>query len=439
MFRFSSLTRTFTKKWWRVPIGIWLLGAVLAVAGFVVYSIFFVRREVIDYAPAHSFSVRDPEFFGSAHALSDPLAMEGNKITLLQNGEEIFPAMLEAIRTAKGSVNFEAFLFHSGTVGSLFRDAFIERARAGVKVRVMLDGIGSGTALENADIEAMRASGCTVVYYHPTRSWRFDRVNRRTHRRILVVDGRLGFTGGVGFADEWQGKADAPKHWRDVHAKIEGPLVAKLQGAFQQHWIGETKQALSGAEEFPLLGPVGKLRAQVIPSRAFSVAPIPLIQAVAIASANRRICITNAYCAPTDSQVALLVAAVKRGVAVDVLVPGPHNDQPATKAAGRMAYGKMLEGGVKIYEFQPTMMHSKTLVVDGLFALFGSSNLDSRSAAINEELDVSVLDELFGAELESVFDADLKQARPYTLEQFKQRGAWERVTEAVTSLFHSQL
>ncbi len=435
----SKSERWFSRKWWHVSLGAWafMFGAMLLTA--VVFGLFFVKRKVLEFLPEHTFAVRSPAFFGSAHAMADPIPIDGNKIDLLNNGDEIFPAMLGAIKGARKSVNFEAFLFHSGSVGTLFRDAFMERARAGVIVRVLLDGIGSGTRLDNADVEAMKQAGVRFAYYHPVRAWRVDRVNRRTHRRILVVDGRVGFTGGVGFADEWQGHAETKNHWRDLHARIEGPLVARLQGAFQQHWAKEAQEALSGADEFPELQPVGKLRAQLVESQAFSIAPLPLVQATAIAAAERRISITNAYCMPNDDQVALLTQAVKRGVDVRVLLPGKHNDQPLTKAAGRTAYGKLLEGGVKIYEFEPTMIHSKTMVVDAHFAMFGSSNLDSRSSQINEELDVTVCDDGFGAEMERVFDADLKRSRPYTLEQFKKRTLKERAGEWLSVPFRSQL
>jgi cardiolipin synthase len=411
----------------------------MALTGAVVFGIFFVRRTTLEFHPQHTFKVSDPEFFGSAHALGDPVPLAGNRITLLHNGDQIFPAMLEAIRGAKQSVNFEAFLFQSGTVGSLFRDAFIERAKAGVRVRVLLDGIGSGYSLDNSDVELMQKNGCRVEYYHPTRGWRVDKLNRRTHRRVLVVDGKVGFTGGVGFSDEWQGNAEKPEHWRDVHAKLEGPIVAKLQGAFQQHWARATGEALTGAHEFPALEAVGPVKAQMVASHSFSIAALPLVQAIAISAAERRICFTNAYCTPSDEQVKLLIEAVKRGVSVEFLLPGTHHDQPATKAAGRTAYGKLLEGGVKIFEYQPTMIHTKTMVVDGLFSVFGSSNLDSRSVAINEELDISVYDGAFGAEMERVFDEDLKKAKPYTLAEFRKRGLWERASEALTAPFHSQL
>jgi len=306
-------------------------------------------------------------------------------------------------------------------------------------VRVLLDGLGAGAKLDDDYIKKMREAGCEVAYYHPTRSWRIDRANRRTHRRILVVDGKIGFTGGVGFGDLWLGNADSKDHWREVHARIEGPLVAKLQGAFQQHWVRATQQALSGADEFPELPAAGTLRGQMVASHSFSVAPLPLVQAVAISSAEKRISITNAYCTPSDDQTTLLVGAVKRGVDVRLLLPGKHNDQPLTKAAGRTAYGKLLEGGVRIFEYQPTMIHSKTMVVDGMFSIIGTSNLDARSSQINEEIEITVYDEGFGREMEAVFEDDLKQARPYTLEQFKKRSVWERFTEWIAIPFRSQL
>ncbi len=403
-----------------------LVVVLVAVAAF---GIVFLKRAVVDYRSGHDFSIRDPAFFGSAHALADPPPLEGNAIQLLHNGDQIFPAMLEAIRGAKASVNFEAFLFNSDAVGHQFRDALCERARAGVRVRVLLDGIGSGSEFSDEDEKFFRQAGCTFAYYHPSRSWRVDKLNRRTHRRVLVIDGKLGFTGGVGFARHWAGNADSPEHWRDVHARLEGPIVAKLQGAFQQHWVRETGETISGAAEFPPLPPAGKLRTQLIASHSFSVSPISLVQAVAFASAEKTIFITNAYCAPSHNQVDLLVAAAARGVDVRVLVPGQHNDQPMTKSAGRGAYGDLLKGGVKMFEYEPTMLHAKTIVVDGMFSVFGSSNFDSRSAQINEELDITVYDEGFGAEMEAVFQRDLQKAKPYRLEDFKKRSVWERLSE----------
>ncbi|MES2597736.1 MAG: phospholipase D-like domain-containing protein [Verrucomicrobiota bacterium] len=417
----------------------WLEVLAVVIAGLVMYNILFVRRLLVEYKPHHSFTVRSPEFFSSAHASADPLPIVGNKVTILHNGVGTFPVMLQAIRQAQKTVNFEAFLFNSGEVADQFIQAFCERALAGVQVRIILDGIGSGTALKDSDVRRLEDAGCKFAYYHPTRALRVDRINRRTHRRILVVDGREAFTGGIGFSDEWQGNAANKDEWRDVHAKIEGPVVAKFQSAFQQHWLGETEEILTGSDHFPVLAEAGTLRTQVTSSNEFTVAAIPLIQAVAIAAAERTIYITNPYCTLTDDQVELLRDAVKRGVDVRLLLPGLHNDQPLTKSAGRGAYQKLLEGGVKIFEYTPTMIHSKTMVVDGMFSIIGTSNLDARSAQINDEIDLSIYDESFGREMEKIFLGDLEHSKPYTEEDLKRRSVKERIIEWIVEPFRSQL
>jgi cardiolipin synthase len=426
-------------RWWKLDWGQWIALTLFFLTMVLFFCLFFLRRHTIDYHFDHTFSVRDPEFIGSALALANPVLLPGNKIDLLQNGDEYFPAMLQAIGAARKTINFEAFIFYSDPVGCQFRDALCARARAGVEVRVLLDGIGSGWRLKNSDVRQMKDAGCKFAYYHPTHSWRVDRTNRRSHRRILVVDGKIGFSGAVGFAEKWSGHAQDKNHWRDTHMRIEGPLVAELQAAFQEHWVKTFQEALSGADQFPELPASGDLKAQVVPSRSFSMAPIPLVQAVAFTAAEKRISITNAYCTPTRDQVEQLVKAVRRGVDVRLLLPGPNNDQPMTKSAGRAAYGKMLEGGVKIFEYQPTMIHEKSMVIDGLFSMLGSSNFDSRSSEINEELDVVVYDQSFGRKMETVFEKDLGQSKEYTLEEFKKRSLWERTTEWLMLPFRSQL
>jgi cardiolipin synthase len=285
----------------------------------------------------------------------------------------------------------------------------------------------------------MKEAGCKFAYYHPTLSWRVDRTNRRSHRRVCVIDGQLAFTGGIGFDKRWSGHAQDTRHWRDVQLRVRGPLVSELQAAFQEHWIKTGAEALSGADQFPTLARAGNLKAQVVGSHSFSMAPVPLVQAVAFAAATKRIWITNAYCTPTDGQVDLLTKAVRRGVDVRLLLPGPNNDQPLTKSAGRSAYGKLLEGCARIFEYEPTMMHVKAMVVDGMFSMIGSSNLDARSAEINEELDVVVYDRGFAREMEEMFTRDLAQSREYTLPRFRSRSWWERITEFIALPFRSQL
>jgi cardiolipin synthase len=427
------------QRWWRFAMAEWIGLALGFLAIVLIFCLFVIRRHTLEYHLEHSFTVRDPEFFGSALALSDPVPIAGNKIELLANGDEYFPAMLKAIRAAEKTVNFAAYILHSDEVGRQFRDAFCERAKAGIEVRILLDGIGSGWSLDNSDVRMMREAGCKFAYYHSTASWRVDRTNRRSHRRVLVVDGKIAFTGSVGFSRQWAGHAQDKEHWRDTHLRIEGPLVAKLQWAFEEHWVKTFEETLSGAGHFPPLTNAGDLKAQLIASHSFSMAPVPLVQATAFAAAEKRIWITNPYCTPTDDQVDLLVKAVRRGVDVRLLLPGENNDQPLTKSAGRAAYGRMLEGGVKIFEYQPTMIHTKSMVVDGFFSMLGSSNLDARSSEINEELDVVVADEKFGREMENVFEKDLRAAREYTLQDFKNRSWWERTTEWLMLPFRSQL
>jgi len=426
-------------KWWELEVLEWV-ALLLAFLGIVaVFCFFFIRRHVIEYHLDHTFGVQDPEFFGSALALYDPVPLPGNKLELLQDGDAYFPAMLAAIRGAKKTVNFQAYIVYSDPTGRAFRDALIERARAGVQVRVLLDGVGSGWKLNNSDVKMMRDAGCKFAYYHPLRSWRIDRTNRRSHRRVLVVDGKIGFTGGVGFADQWSGHAQDPKHWHDVQVRVEGPLVSALQNAFEEHWIKTFGETLSGADQFPVLAPAGEAQGQLIASHSFSMAPVPLTQAIAFAAAEKRIWITNAYCAPSDDQVDLLVKAVQRHVDVRLIVPGQHNDQPLTKSAGRGAYGRMLEGGVRIFEYQPTMIHTKAMVIDGLFSLVGSSNLDPRSSEINEELDLAIYDQEFARKMGAMFESDLAHSTEYTLQQFKNRSLWERTTEWLMLPFRSQL
>ena len=424
---------------WFLSMGEWISLTLSFLVVVLLFCLFFIRRHTLDYHFEHTFSVRDPEFIGSALALAEPILVAGNKIERLQNGDQYFAAMLQGIRAAKKTINFQAFIFYSDIIGDQFRDALCERARAGVEVRVLLDGIGSGWELKNSDVRLMKQAGCKFAYYHPTHSWRADRTNRRSHRRVLVIDGKTGFTGAVGFAKNWSGHAQDKDHWRDAQFRIEGPLVAGLQAAFQEHWIKTFGEAISGAGQFPPLSEAGNLKAQVVTSRSFSMAPVPLVEAVAFTAAEKHIRITNAYCTPTRDQVEQLVKAVRRGVDVRILLPGPINDQPMTKSAGRAAYGKMLQGGVKIFEYQPTMIHEKSMVIDGLFSMFGSSNLDARSSEINEELDVVVYDQNFGREMETVFDNDLKQAREYTLQEFNNRSLWERATEWLMLPFRSQL
>jgi cardiolipin synthase len=414
---------------YRIPVELYLIALAATFALSAAISL-LNRPEEVSYDIPHSFAVRDPPFLASTQALDRPAMVSGNRVSILENGVEIFPAMLDAISHARTSVHMEAYIFWSDGVGRRFRDALTERAGQGVEVRLLLDGVGSPKNLTKSDVDTLRRAGCHVEFFRPIRPWMLDVINRRTHRRALVVDGKVGFTGGVGFAEEWDGNADAPNHWRDTVARIEGPAVAQMQSAFEDNWTEVTGDLLIGEKYFPALPAAGGVLASVVPSNPRpSSSASQTLYSVAISAAERKISISNSYFVPNDDSLSLLVAASKRGVNVRVLVPGKINDLPVTKAGARSKFGVLLRAGVKIYEYQPTMMHAKTMVVDGLFATVGSTNFDSRSFRYNDEIDLEVYDEGVAQKLEQMFETDLTRSRPYTYEQWLHRTLWERFTE----------
>jgi len=392
------------------------------------------------YELPHGFRVEDPTFLPSA--LPGPSLSAGNRLEILENGDAIFPAMLSAIASAKRTVNFEAYIFWSGEVGARFRDALAERASHGVQVRVLLDAVGStGRRLKTEDVEAMRRAGCRVEFFHSKHPWMLWVLNHRSHRRVLVVDGKVGFTGGVGFADEWRGNAEAHDRWRDTQVRVEGPAARGLQRAFQENWSETTGEALVGDAFFPALPAVGSTQVAVVPSSPLSaISGARRVYAISIAAAAREIWIANSYFLPDQETSALLVAAEKRGVDVRVIVPSDEeNDVPATKAAGRSGFGTLLEGGVRIYEYQPTMFHVKSMVVDGLLSTVGSANFDDRSFNLNEELNLVVYDAPFAALMKQSFQRDLALCRPYTSATWKHRPLKKRLSEWLVMPFRAEL
>lgn len=437
---FRKRTRQARKpRVYRIPVETYLVALAIAFALSVALTLLNRSRQIA-YSFPHSFSVRDATFLPSAHALSDPRVIAGNKVEILANGDEFFPAMLAAIAAARTSVNLESYIFWNGTVAERFRDALAERASRGVAVHVLLDAVGSGGKIAASDIEMMRRAGCVIEFYHPLHPWMLDSINNRTHRRILVVDGKVGFTGGAGIADVWLGNAEAPGHWRDTQVRVEGPVVAQLQAAFQDNWAEARGEALLGEKYFPLLEPAGSARCQVIvssPRRASSA--VKLLYSVSIAAARDSIFLSNSYFLPDGDSSGLLIAAARRGVDVRILVPGKVNDVPATKAGGRSAFGPLLAGGVKIYEYGPTMFHPKTMVVDRIFATIGSSNFDNRSFRLNDEINLTIYDEPAARRLERMFLDDLKRARPYTLAEWLDRSWKERLSEWAIRPFRSEL
>jgi len=392
------------------------------------------------YDIPHGFTVGDPTFLSSA--LPGPAMTAGNTIDLLENGSQIFPAMLAAIASARRTIDFEAYILWSGDIASRFRDALAERAARGVAVRILLDAVGSsGRRLKSEDVDFLKRAGCRVAFFHSKRPWAIWVVNHRDHRRVLVVDGKTGFTGGVGFGDSWRGNADSPDHWRDTQVRVEGPAVRGLQRAFQENWSAVTGEALVGDGFFPPLPAAGRTAAAVVPSSPLAaMSGAGRVYAISLAAASRRIWIANSYFVPDRASVRLLVEAVHRGVDVRIIVPSDElNDVPATKAAGRGSFGPLLQGGVKIFEYQPTMFHVKSMVVDGVFSTVGSANFDDRSFHLNEEINLFVYDEAFAARMEESYLRDQEHSRAYTLAMWKKRSLAKRLTELLIEPFRSEL
>jgi cardiolipin synthase len=385
------------------------------------------------------YAVSDPQFPRSMGSLLGPAILDGNRVVTLLNGNRIFPAMLEAIRGATSTITFETYIYWSGEVGEKFSDALSERARAGVKVHVLLDWVGSGK-MKDEYIDKMKTSGVEVEKYHPLHWYNLSKINNRTHRKILVVDGKVGFTGGVGIADKWDGNAQDPEHWRDSHFRLEGPAVAQMQAAFMDNWMKTQSEVLHGEEYFPKLEPVGTALAQVFKSSPREGSEsVRLMYLLSIASARRRILIANSYFVPDDLAVETLVKARQRGVDVEVIVPGTKIDSELTRKASRSRWGDLLQAGVEIYEYQPTMYHCKVMVVDDLWVSVGSTNFDNRSFRLNDEENLNVYDAEFAREQVRDFEVDRAKAVRVTYEAWKARPLWEKILEHTAGLVRQQL
>ena len=399
-----------------------------------------VRRRVpMRYHMRHQFGVRDVAFLQTMHALTGTAVSEGNRVEVLKNGVRFFPVMLSAIRAAKKTINCEFYIYWDGEVGRMFAQALAERSRAGVKVNVILDAVGS--AQMSGDLtEFLQRNGVSVEWYHPLRWYTLSRFNHRTHRKLLVVDGEVGFSGGMGIADEWLGDADTKEHWRETVVRVEGPVVTQMQFAFLDNWVKSRGELLTGLEYFPKLGPRGAVVAQVVkssPSEGSSATK--LLYIVSIVAAKKSIYINSAYFVPDKDTIRAMEGAVRRGVDVRVVVPGEFTDVPLVRHAGRLYYSQMLRRGIRIFEYQPTMMHAKTMVVDGIWTIIGSSNFDDRSFRLNDEVNVNIYDESIAAQMEQMFFEDLARSEEITRRRWLQRPWLDRMKERVAGWLKPQL
>ena len=387
----------------------------------------------------HRYPVSSAQFRREMGVMLGPSILPGNKVTDLQNGAEIFPAMLEAIRGAQHTITFETYIYWEGDVGQWFADALSERARAGVDVNVTIDWVGS-VSMDDSQLTEMQDAGVHIERYRPLHWYNLARMNNRTHRKLLVVDGTVGFTGGVGIGDPWQGKAQDPDHWRDMHFRIEGPAVAQMQAAFNDNWIKTTGHILNGVTYFPPIESAGDMPAHLfISSPAGGSESMHLMYLMSIAAAEHSIDLAAAYFIPDDLITNALVAARHRGVRVRVLLPGPETDSDAARIASKAGWGPLLMAGVEISEYQPTMFHNKMLIVDRELVSVGSTNFDLRSFQLNDEASLNVYDRDFAQHMTAVFEADLALGKPYTYESWESRSWTEKFAEKFILPLRSQL
>ncbi|MFJ4466862.1 phosphatidylserine/phosphatidylglycerophosphate/cardiolipin synthase family protein [Streptomyces sp. NPDC089424] len=357
-------------------------------------------------------------------------ATEGNELVALRNGDQIFPAMLESIRSAEHTIDMMTFVYWRGSIARDFAAALAERARAGVRVRLLLDGFGA-KEIEQDLLDEMDAAGVLVAWFRkPLRLSPFKQ-NHRCHRKALVVDEHTAFTGGVGIAQEWCGDARNPGEWRDTHVKVRGPAVDGIAAAFAQNWAECHDELYDDRDRFTEHEQPGDSVVQVVRgSASFGWQDMQTLIRVMLTSAESRFRLATAYFAPDTYFIDLLCATARRGVTVEILLPGPHTDQRACQLAGRYHYERLLASGVSICEYQPTMMHAKIITVDGLASLIGSTNFNRRSMDHDEEVMLAVLDEDFTAGLDRDFDADLERSVAMDAGRWKRRAMVERVREA---------
>ncbi|MGB0133970.1 cardiolipin synthase [Dokdonella sp.] len=419
----------------------WALFATFAATAVsVVLAMNFTTPEKkIQQSLGHRHAVSDPQFRREMGVMLGPGLLEGNHVVALQNGDEIFPSMLEAIRGAQHTINFETYIYWSGDIGKSFADALTERARAGVKVNVILDWVGS-IKMEDSLIQEMKDAHVQIEKYRPLKWYNLGRLNNRTHRKILVVDGRIGFTGGVGIADQWGGEAQDPEHWRDLHFRVEGPVVSQFQAAFNDNWIKSTGMVLNGAEYFPSLSSAGEMKAHMFTaSPAGGSASMHLMYMMAIAASSETIDLQAAYFVPDELIIEALLAARRRGVEIRIILPGKHIDSESVRLASRASWGDLLKHGVEIHEYQPTMMHNKMLIVDHEMVSVGSTNFDGRSFRLNDEASMNIYDHTFASSMSEVFEKDLAATTRYTYEKWQQRSMKEKFLESLVRPIQSQL
>lgn len=412
--------------------------AVTALLAVVVLN-FTAGEKKIEQQLLRLYGAKDPQFNRAMGSLIGPGIVGGNRVTELLNGDQIFPAMLQAIHGAKNTITFETYIYWSGEVGKAFADALSARAKAGVKVHVLLDWVGSAK-MDDDLLDQMRRAGVDIRKFHKPRWYTLAKLNNRTHRKLLVVDGSIGFTGGVGIAQKWTGAGQDAEHWRDSHFRVEGPAVAQIQATFLDNWLKVSGQVLHGEAYFPALKVAGQSDAQMLSSSPSNGSEnMELMYQMALTAADSSIDLSMAYFVPDELSRKVLLDAMRRGVRLRIITPGKITDTETVRAASRSTWGPLLAAGAQIYEYQPSMFHCKVLIIDKYMVSVGSTNFDNRSFSLNDEANLNVYDAQFAARQTQVFEDDLKRSRRVSLQEWQARPLKEKVMEQISSVFSSQM
>lgn len=416
----------------------WIVFSIFSLIAFVAF-LGSPPEQAATYGLDHEFPIDSDDFLYTITGATDTPISLGNRVDIFNNGDEFYPAMLAAVAEAENSVTMENYIYWEGQIGLRFAHAVADRAREGVAVKLLLDAVGS-TTISDEILEILEKSGCQVGWYHPIHWYTIKRINNRTHRKSLIVDGRIGFTGGAGIADHWLGHAEDEHHWRDMQIRIDGPAVVTLQAGFAHNWLETTNELITGPDFFPPAEEPGTLPVQALLSSPESGAHIILIlYYLSIVCARKSILIANPYFVPDDAALETLVEAKKRGVDIKIMVSGRHNDNLLARRNSTFLYGDLLEAGIEIYEYNRTMLHHKIMIVDEIWSTVGTANFDNRSFRLNDESNICVYDKGFAAELTQTFVDDLAVCDRVDLDAWRKRGAAARAIEYVAVALREQV
>lgn len=442
---FWTRTRRLLWSWWPWAfVSVWAIGearwgwaigsGVMAIVSYLLAPAAVPPRYGLD----HEFSVESAEFLTTMAGATGSPFLQGNTLQLLNNGDAFYPPMLAAIRGAKVSITIEAYIYWAGEVGRVFAEALAERAQSGCPVKILLDAVGS-SSIGTEILDCLDASGCQVAWYNPIRWYTLGRFNNRTHRKSLIVDGRVAFTGGAGIADHWRGNARGPDEWRDMQIRLEGPAVVPLQTGFAHNWQQTTGELLSGDAYYPALDSRGPLAAQtLLSSPETGASSVRTMYYLSIVCARQSIYIANPYFVPDPVALDTLIEAKRRGVNVRIMVSGLRNDNWLARQNSVRLFGRLLAAGIEIQEFNRTMLHHKMMVVDRQWVTLGTTNFDNRSFAHNEESNVDFLDQELAEQLHTIFEDDISGCKRVTIDNWARRGVWARAQEFVASFLQEQ-